>query len=482
MNSRIVITMIVLLFVQSSAFAHKISATGFNFTAASDGQNNDNLPGMKTITNTVENGTNTDRMFQWNVSQQAYFAGKVEANKTAKTTFQTVNPTVELPGMIGIENVGAFNASAHQIFLLPPPPDNSIQLESKYSVISGSVESLLMQFISKFTMTSVDLFEYEYDVMTSSLSPVSFIWDAAGLSGMVSSSNPFSLSFISNIPAIEIYGNASFTLAGVNTTIVATAVKPIPEPSTLVLFFTGFLGIASLSRRRAANGRNGGSSNILTSAIPSKRRLIMSKCPNSVTKCLFSVFLLIVVAASSPAQAVLIASLPQTTTNNGGKISLEITINADIAAGMMQTFNGTQFKITGGKYLNSGVAMAVLDDFSTGIVAGGLGENDIIKIMADAMGALSVSSINLSFPTTNGARTHDFSPLGIIPGVRYTCSAGFDPNRCANGLFMDSAPVLPPGLRFNVTRVVPVPAPASISLLLIGLPLLILTRRVRVSG
>jgi hypothetical protein len=247
----------------STSYAHRISATSGVFSAVSQGPENDNMPGMKTITNTLTNGDTGFRTMDWqNTDTKAeYLKGYIASQKSLEGKFETALATTEANGSISVSTPAAgvfasFHANVHTTTraapAAKPAPGESESRDSELSEIFGATVTSLIEFTSTLTTIDTGLFEYEYKVVTSSVSPITFTWASAGLTGVVSQDEPFTQIFDSVASPLEVVDGTSFLLNGADTFLIATAFAPIPEPSAFLLFGSGLVVLMMFAGRKRA--------------------------------------------------------------------------------------------------------------------------------------------------------------------------------------------------------------------------------------
>ena len=210
-----------------SAVISNFSITGAD--ASSTVSDNELLCFNCDITYTVNNGDNAAHKFNWTGPG---FAGTAPANGAATATITTDQAIVTKTGNISFPNDGT---------AFPAPYKTGVP--SLIIYYGGKLFSALdtpnqdIQFTSQITQISSSSFEYEYTVMNSEDYSVPFSWDAAGYSGTVGPLGTVTMTLFSSMPANEILGHASFTLADGPWVLPAYTFVPaaIPEPASFLL-------------------------------------------------------------------------------------------------------------------------------------------------------------------------------------------------------------------------------------------------------
>lgn len=227
---------------EDAASAHLLGpATAGNFSAMSSGPASDDVEDdtgffPDTVTNTLTNNSGADVTMAWlqgaNLGRVPYCTLMVAKNSSQTCTITANDAANTGTGSVMVTGGTAFTAQFHQyplrnpaVGFAPPPGIPGI-------TVGATLNDELASFVLASTLTNTGggIFEYAYDVTTSSTSPVPFSWVSAGISGSVSSGTPFSETIFSDLPGQEVNDLAAFNLPGFDRETVAPAFVPAPAP------------------------------------------------------------------------------------------------------------------------------------------------------------------------------------------------------------------------------------------------------------
>jgi len=227
-----------LLASERYASAHLLGpATAGRFSVMSDGPARDDEEGPPpdTVTNTLTNNSNNDVTMTWLqsvlVGRTPYCSIMVAKNSNDTCTITADDAANTSTGSVMVTGGTTFTAQYHQ-YPVRSPVALAPAAGGPGVTIGATLNDELASFVLASTLVNIGggLFEYSYDVTTSSTSPVAFDWMSDGIAGSVSAGTPFSETLFSRLPGQEINEGATFSLPGFDRAAVAPAFVPAPEP------------------------------------------------------------------------------------------------------------------------------------------------------------------------------------------------------------------------------------------------------------